>query len=197
MSSSTVERQHKGLGKALGNILLQSQHAQDCGRGESGGVRKLKADWQPLSPGLLATWQQLGCFSTDSYLQWRKSLEAASVGISARWGVWHTCSQIAFLKHWCKAGYRTWGSTAPAKPRLQSDGLCHHMAGWACCSPPLEAGVGSAAVSRSPERWNKVPSLPLAPRCPWHVELWPASFPKARRAASPNRRQEPRVCETA
>lgn len=87
MSSATVERQHKGSGKALGNILLQCQHTQDCGRGELRGVRKLKADWPPLSPGLLATWQQLGHFSADSCLQWPKSPEAADVGIGSGRGV--------------------------------------------------------------------------------------------------------------
>lgn len=85
---------------------------------------------QPLS----SDW---GIFSTDSCLQWRKSLETAGAGISSRWGVWHTCRQIAFLRHWCKAGYRTQGSTAPAKPRLQKDGLCHHITGWAVPSCSL------------------------------------------------------------
>lgn len=44
MSSATVERQHNALGKALGNIFLQSQYTQGCGTGELRGVRKLKAD---------------------------------------------------------------------------------------------------------------------------------------------------------
>lgn len=38
MSSAAVERQYYGLGKALGNILLQSQHTQGCGRGELGST---------------------------------------------------------------------------------------------------------------------------------------------------------------
>lgn len=48
MSSAAAERQYNGLGKALGNILLQSQHTLGCGGGELRGVGKLKANWQPF-----------------------------------------------------------------------------------------------------------------------------------------------------
>lgn len=170
MSSGTVERQYNDLGKALGNVLLQSQHTQSCGRGELRGVRELKADLGKAS--LWGFWQWLGHFPTNSsFLQWLKPAEAASAGGSSRWGVWHTCRQVVFLKHGCKPQSRTQAGTTPWKIQASKESPHHRIS---CLQLIISftsswGEAGSAAVSRNPEGWNKVPALPLAPRCPWHV----------------------------
>lgn len=51
MSSAAAARQHKGLGKALGNILLQSQRAWDCG---SGGIKESQKAQGSLAAPLTA-----------------------------------------------------------------------------------------------------------------------------------------------